>query len=105
MNDFDLKKYLVENKLTRNSRLLKEEDYNEDPELERIEMFVKNKIGSMSPEEFTNFVKQIGDYEDWTGAPEPIDPFNNIDDRIETIGQNFEEDEYKKYYNALINHG
>jgi hypothetical protein len=36
MNDFDIKKFLTENKMTRNSRLLSEEIFNIDVELEQF---------------------------------------------------------------------
>jgi hypothetical protein len=35
MNDFDIKKFLTENKMTRNSRLLNEEIFNIDAELKQ----------------------------------------------------------------------
>jgi hypothetical protein len=92
-NDFNLQKFLIENKMTRNSRLLNENE-------EKIN-FVSGKIKRMSPEEFKNFTKKIGEFDMWSNSPEGIDPFNDITDRMEVLST-FEDEDIEKYYNALI---
>ena len=63
--------------------------------------FVKAKIREMSPEEFTSFVERMGDYDFWSDAPEGIDPFNNIGQRMDVLSTNTPEDN-NKYFDALI---
>ena len=63
--------------------------------------FVEAKIRKMSPEEFTSFVKRMGDYDFWSDAPEGIDPFNNIGQRMDVLSTNTPEDN-NKYFDALI---
>tara|TARA_R110000822_G_scaffold226838_4_gene359454 strand:+ start:14 stop:469 length:456 start_codon:yes stop_codon:yes gene_type:complete len=150
MDNFDLKKYLVENKLTFNSRL--SEDLNDNDlklyykvlddiggqdlagdyedilskskkyksisdfiksDLEVLSQddedqvndikfnFVSEKIRKMSPEEFTSFVKQTGDYDFWNDAPEGIDPFNNVGDRMDVLSTNEIEDT-NRYLEILL---
>ena len=63
--------------------------------------FVEAKIRKMSPEEFTSFVKRMGDYDFWSDAPEGIDPFNNVGQRMDVLSTNTPEDN-NKYFDALI---
>ena len=63
--------------------------------------FVEAKIREMSPEEFTSFVKRMGDYDFWSDAPEGIDPFNNVGQRMDVLSTNTPEDN-NKYFDALI---
>jgi hypothetical protein len=58
------------------------------------------KLKKMSPQEFTNFVKKVGDYNLWRNFPKGIDPFNNISDRMEVIST-FEDEDVNKYLNTL----
>ena len=88
MNDFDLKKYLAE------GRLLKEDAKSE----------LKDKVKDMSKEKFIELAKSAGDLEKFEMASKgkkddgtPIDPFSNIDDRLEVIDQNFDEKDAEKY--------
>ena len=63
--------------------------------------FVSEKIRKMSPEEFTSFIKQTGDYDFWSDAPKGIDPFNNIGDRMDTLSTNEIEDT-NRYLEILL---
>jgi hypothetical protein len=63
--------------------------------------FVEAKLRKMSPEEFTNFTKNMGDYDFWSDAPNGIDPFNNVGQRMDVLSTNDEEDT-NKYFNTLI---
>jgi hypothetical protein len=63
--------------------------------------FVEAKLRKMSPEEFTTFTKSMGDYDFWRDAPNGIDPFNNVGQRMDVLSTNDEEDT-NKYFNALI---
>jgi hypothetical protein len=63
--------------------------------------FVKSKIRKMSPQEFTDFTKRMGDYDFWSDTPNGIDPFNNVGQRMDVLSTNDEEDT-NKYFNALI---
>ena len=63
--------------------------------------FVEAKIRKMSPEEFTSFVKRMGDYDFWKNAPKGIDPFNNVGQRMDVLSTNTPEDN-NKYFDALI---
>jgi len=63
--------------------------------------FVEAKIRKMSPEEFTSFVKRMGDYDFWSDAPKGIDPFNNVGQRMDVLSTNTPEDN-NKYFDALI---
>jgi hypothetical protein len=65
----------------------------------RIDLLIA-KLKKMSPQEFTNFVKKVGDYDLWSDAPNDIDPFNNISDRMEIIST-FEDEDVNKYLNTL----
>ena len=58
------------------------------------------KLKKMSPQEFTNFVKKVGDYNLWSDFSNDIDPFNNISDRMEIIST-FEDEDVNKYLNTL----
>jgi hypothetical protein len=58
------------------------------------------KLKKMSSQEFTNFVKKVGDYNLWRNFPKGIDPFNNISDRMEVIST-FEDEDVNKYLNTL----
>jgi hypothetical protein len=55
----------------------------------------------MSPQEFTDFTKRMGDYDFWSDTPNGIDPFNNVGQRMDVLSTNDEEDT-NKYFNALI---
>jgi len=88
MKDFDLRKYLAEN------RLLKEDAISK----------LKSKVKDMSKEEFTKLAKRVGDLSKFKMASKgkkddgtPIDPFSNVDDRLEVIDQNFDEKDAEKY--------
>ena len=63
--------------------------------------FVHAKLRKMSPQEFTEFVKKVGDYDFWSDAPEDIDPFNNVGDRMDVLSTN-ELDNTNRYFDALI---
>ena len=63
--------------------------------------FVEAKLRKMSPEEFISFTKSMGDYDFWSDAPNGIDPFNNIGQRMDVLSTNDDEDT-NKYFNALI---
>lgn len=64
--------------------------------------FVKDKIRKMSPEEFILFLKSVGDYDFWKNAPEGIDPFNNIGQRMDILSTNTPEDN-DRYFKTLKN--
>jgi len=88
MNDFDLRKYLAE------GRLLKEDAISK----------LKSKVKDMSKEEFIKLAKRVGDLSKFKMASKgkkddgtSIDPFSNIDDRLEVIDQNFNEKDAEKY--------
>ena len=150
MDNFDLKKYLVENKITKQSRLYENLNDNDlklyykvlediggqdlagnyedilskskkyksisdfiKSDLEVLSQddedqvndikfnFVSEKIRKMSPEEFTSFVKQTGDYDFWNDSPEGIDPFNNVGDRMDILSTNEIEDT-NRYLETLL---
>ena len=63
--------------------------------------FVAAKLRKMSPQEFTDFVKEVGDYDFWSDAPNGIDPFNNVGDRMDVLSTNEVEDT-NRYFNALF---
>jgi hypothetical protein len=63
--------------------------------------FVAAKLRKMSPQEFTDFVTKVGDYDIWSDAPNNIDPFNNVGDRMDVLSTNETEDT-NRYFNALI---
>jgi hypothetical protein len=63
--------------------------------------FVAAKLRKMSPQEFTDFVTKVGDYDFWSDAPNNIDPFNNVGDRMDILSTNETEDT-NRYFNALI---
>jgi hypothetical protein len=63
--------------------------------------FVSAKIRKMSPEEFTMFVKNIGDYDLWNNAPNEIDPFNNVGQRMDVLS-NEDIESINKYFDALV---
>jgi hypothetical protein len=63
--------------------------------------FVAAKLRKMSPQEFTDFVTKVGDYDFWRDAPNNIDPFNNVGDRMDVLSTNETEDT-NRYFNALI---
>ena len=65
----------------------------------RIDLLMA-KLKKMSPQEFTDFVKKVGDYGIWSDFPNDIDPFNNISDRMEVIST-FEDEDVNKYLNTL----
>ena len=65
----------------------------------RIDL-LRAKLEKMSSQEFTNFVKKVGDYDLWRNFPKGIDPFNNISDRMEVIST-FEDEDVNKYLNTL----
>ena len=88
MKDFDLRKYLAE------GRLLKEDAISK----------LKSKVKDMSKEEFIKLAKRVGDLSKFKMASKgkkddgtPIDPFSNVDDRLEVIDQNFDEKDAEKY--------
>ncbi len=88
MDNFDLKKYLAENKLLKEDAISK----------------LKSKVGGMSKEEFIELVKRVGDYFKWKDISKgnkddgtPINPFSNVDDRLEVIDHNFDEKDAEKY--------
>ena len=65
---------------------------------------LKSKVKDMSKEEFTKLAKRVGDLSKFKMASKgkkddgtPIDPFSNIDDRLEVIDQNFDEKDAEKY--------
>ena len=88
MDNFDLRKYLAENKLLKEDAISK----------------LKSKVKDMSKEEFIKLAKRVGDLSKFKMASKgkkddgtPIDPFSNIDDRLEVIDQNFDEKDAEKY--------
>ena len=88
MKDFDLRKYLAENKLLKEDAISK----------------LKSKVKDMSKKEFTKLAKRVGDLSKFKMASKgkkddgtSIDPFSNVDDRLEVIDQNFDEKDAEKY--------
>ena len=88
MDNFNLKKYLAEGKLLKESSISK----------------LKDKVKYMSKEDFITLVKKVGDLDKWKNASKgkfddgtPIKPFSNASDRIEVIDNNFEEKDAEKY--------
>ena len=88
MKDFDLRKYLSEGKLLKEDAISK----------------LKSKVKDMSKEEFIKLAKRVGDLSKFKMASKgkkddgtPIDPFSNVDDRLEVIDQNFDEKDAEKY--------
>lgn len=71
-NNFDLKKFLVENKLTENSRHLGENEYSSEEEdrVHQIMSIVKEKIGFDYPifEEIVESAIELMDEQEGTGA-------------------------------------
>lgn len=63
--------------------------------------FVEAKIRKMSPEEFTMFVKNVGEYDLWNNAPNGIDPFNNVGQRMD-VWSNEDIEGINKYFDALV---
>ena len=63
--------------------------------------FVSAKLREMSPQEFTEFVKKIGEYDLWSNALKGIDPFNKVGDRMDILSTNTAEDT-NRYFDALI---
>ena len=79
---FDLKKFLVENKITVNSRLIKEEISSD---MENIEGWVLEQpvYEDLSPEELEALAK---DYlEEWEGSKEN---FNSLEEYLDTVEEN-----------------
>ena len=66
--------------------------------------FVKDKIRKMSPKEFILFLKSVGDdeYDFWSDAPEGIDPFNNVGQRMDVLSTITPEDN-DRYFKTLKN--
>jgi hypothetical protein len=89
--DEDVNKYLNTLRSNKGQRLREENS--------GIDLLIA-KLKKMSPQEFTNFVKKVGDYDLWSDAPNDIDPFNNISDRMEIIST-FEDEDVNKYLNTL----
>jgi len=65
---------------------------------------LKSKVKDMSKEEFIKLAKRVGDLSKFKMASKgkkddgtSIDPFSNIDDRLEVIDQNFNEKDAEKY--------
>ena len=82
MENFDLKKFLVENKITTNSKLIKEE-INSD--MENIEGWVLEQpiYEDLSSEELEALTK---DYlEEWEGSKEN---FNSLEEYLDTVEEN-----------------
>ena len=80
MDNFNLKKYLAEGRLLKESSISK----------------LKDKVKDMSKEDFITLVKKVGDLDKWKNASKgkfddgtPIRPFSNASDRIEVIDNNF----------------
>ena len=96
MDNFNLKKYLAEGKLLKESSISK----------------LKDKVKDMSKEDFITLVKKVGDLDKWKNASKgkfddgtPIRPFSNASDRIEVIDNNFEEKDAEKYLEeSMDNH-
>ena len=94
MDNFDLRKYLAENILLKEDAISK----------------LKSKVKGMSEKDFKEFVKKAGDLSKWKNASKgkkddgtPINPFSNVDDRLEVIDHNFDEKDAEKYltYNKI----
>jgi len=65
---------------------------------------LKSKVKDMSKEEFIKLAKRVGDLSKFKMASKgkkddgtSIDPFSNVDDRLEVIDQNFDEKDAEKY--------
>ena len=75
-NNFDLKKFLVENKLTENSRHLGENQYSSEEEdrVHQIMSTVKEKIGFDYPifEDIVESAIELMDEQEGTGAVEAL---------------------------------
>jgi len=88
-NNFDLKKFLVENKLTENSRQLAENEYSsEKDKVHQIIAIVKEKIGFDYPvfEEIVEHAIALMDEQEGTGALEALYA------AAETFNENFQDD-------------
>ena len=84
----------VGNKPIPENKLLKEDAKSE----------LKRKVKDMSKEKFIELAKKVGDLSKFKEALKgkkddgtSIDPFSNIDDRLEVIDQNFDEKDAEKY--------
>jgi len=74
-NSFDLKKFLVENKLTENSRHLGENEYSsEKDKVHQIMSIVKEKIGFDYPifQDIVEYAIELMDEQEGTGAVEAL---------------------------------
>jgi hypothetical protein len=57
---------------------------------------IKRIFRNISPQEFTNFLNFIGEYDLFADSPEGIDAINSASDRI-AVFDTFEEPEAQKY--------
>ena len=89
-NNFDLRKFLIENKLTENSRHLGENQYSSEEEdrVHQIIAIVKEKIGFDYPvfEEIVEHAIALMDEQEGTGALEALYA------AAETFNENFQDD-------------
>jgi len=89
-NSFDLKKFLVENKLTTNSRHLGENEYSseEEDKVHQIMSIVKEKIGFDYPifEDIVESAIELMDEQEGTGAVEALYA------AAETFNEDFQDD-------------
>jgi len=88
MSNFDLKKFLVENKITANSRLLKEyvdQDFNggDKDVIENWYFSTNPQADELSPEEEEAGIQ--AHYEEWNAVK---DQYDSIDDYFEDIERN-----------------
>ena len=82
-------------KISKLRQIIKEEIQNilSENTYDKMERIIRN----LSPEEFSRFLKAIGEYEDWTNTPsKEIDPINNISDRMEAFST-YEEPEIQRW--------
>ncbi len=87
MDQFNLKEYL------KNNPLLKEETLVDT---------LMDKVKGMSSNEFKALASKAGDLEIWKSGGD-IDGINNVDDRLETISQGFNNDDAKRYLDIISN--
>jgi len=85
MDKFNLKEYL------KNNPLLKEETLVDT---------LMDKVKGMSSNEFKALASKAGDLEIWKSGGD-IDGINNVDDRLETISQGFNNDDAKRYLDII----
>lgn len=95
MEDFNIQKFLIENKMTRNSRLLSENDFDTKHDV------LSKTLVDLPLEDFTKVIKAAGDYDIWMDGAKQMR--TNLDDKVfraETIST-FEDDDIDRYNQVL----